>query len=310
MAPDKRCRRKRPNRELSKRTVVLFVTFLLGLSLVLSVVIGWFGLNPKTAEHLSPVGSESHELLNAWPDGNLVVEVDYQTGWAPPPSAIALLWERINETCQKSTVTFQEQSFSTSQTAYTDGDLWALETSVRQHWPTPGTMSLYYEFVGGSYAEASNVIGLAFRGSSIAVFPSVIQSSVGAFGNYDAYVATVMIHEFGHELGLVGIIGAAPNEDPAHPGHSTDPNDVMYWEVDSTGVIGLFGGGAPPNQFDVSDLSDLDTVRATPILQEVVPVLLLSMLWGLAVFLAVNYWRLQRVHRNGSISPRVDRPNP
>src|SRR4029077_10411107 len=87
-----------------------------------------------------------------------------------------------------------------------------------------------------------------------------------------AVIATVLVHEFGHELGLVGIVGTAPNQDPNHPYHSNDPNDVMYWAVETTGVlVGLLGGSPPPTQFDAADLSDLASVRSAPIFGEIIP---------------------------------------
>ena len=108
-----------------------------------------------------------------------------------------------------------------------------------------------------------------------------------------------MIYEFGHELGLAPLIGSAKNEDPAHPGHPTGSNDVMYWEVDSTALVGLLGGGASPNQFDASELSNLNTVRTCPIFQEITLAVKLSLFWGVSLHLAANYWKFRRKQRNG-----------
>jgi hypothetical protein len=135
---------------------------------------------------------------------------------------------------------------------------------------------LGYLYLNGADADNPNVIGLAYRGASIAVFEGTIQSDASA-GEAAPVTTTVMIHEFGHELGLVGIDGSAPNEDPNHPYHSSDPNDVMYWAVDSTALLGgLLGGSGPPTQFDSADLADLSTVKSTPILVELVPWVVLA----------------------------------
>ena len=108
-----------------------------------------------------------------------------------------------------------------------------------------------------------------------------------------------MIYEFGQELGLAPLIWSAENEDPTHPGHPTDPNVVMYWEVDSTALVGLLGGGASPNQFDASELSNLNTVWACPIFQENTLAVMLSQFWMDSPHLASNYWRFWRRQRNG-----------
>ncbi|MCI4360354.1 MAG: hypothetical protein L3J91_01485, partial [Thermoplasmata archaeon] len=184
--------------------------------------------------------------------------------------------------------------FSSGQTSFSDGDLLALATSERQVWPSPGTMALFYLYLTGGYAPDSSVLGLTFRGSAIAVFEGTIAQDAPS-GSAAAVTATVLVHEFGHELGLVGIIGYAPNEDPAHPYHSNDPNDVMYWSVDSTAMLlGLLGGAAPSTQFDAADLSDLATVRSTWIPLEVLPWIVLAGILTAALILAVSYRRAGR----------------
>jgi hypothetical protein len=285
-----------PPRGLSLRlTVVLVVVLLVGVPIALGATVGWYGINPPAAERLSPVGSEAHELLNSFPASSLVVEVDFQAGWAPPASAVSTLLDRINETCQKSSVTVESKVISAGPGPFTDSDLLALETAQRQTWPSWSTMSLYYLVLGGGYATDSSTIGLAYRGSSIAIFAGTIMADDPS--EYDAVMATVLVHEFGHELGLVGIDGSAPNEDPNPPYHSNDPSDVMYWAVDSSALFGLFGS-APPNQFNAADLQDLSTVRSTLLLGEVLPWVVLGVLLGAgACVLGYTLLRRRRARR-------------
>ena len=80
----------------------------------------------------------------------------------------------------------------------------------------------------------------------------------------------------------------------------------MYWEVDSTELVGLLGRGASPNQFDASELSNLNTVRTCPIFQEITLAVMLSLFWGVSLLLATNYWRFRRKQRNGGNAPRMD----
>jgi hypothetical protein len=268
------------------RALAFQVGLVLAVPVVLGATVGFFEINPVASELFTPVGSDAHLLLNAFPDDRLIVEIAYDSSAGlPPASAVATLLDRINATCDKSRVTVDEHAITSPSTSYDEAGLLSLEEQVRQHWPVPGTMALFYLYLGASYGPASDVIGLAYRGSSIAIFEGTITSDTSLLGNVAAVTTTVMIHEFGHELGLVGIVGYAPNEDHAHPPHSTDPNDVMYWEVDTTGIALL--GSTPPTQFDSADMADLATVRATPILTELLPwgVLIVS---GLAAFLLVR----------------------
>jgi hypothetical protein len=255
------------------RTLVIQVAALLLLPVVLGFVLGWYDLNPVFAERFTPVGNYAHDYLSGFPDNRLVVEVDYQTSVGPPPtSVLTLLGTRINQTCDKGSVVFEEFPFSSGASSWAESDLLGLEASVRHTWPSAGTMALDYLYLGGSDSSDSGAIGIAYRGSSIAVFEGTIASNSPSSG-IGQVLATVFIHEFGHELGLVGIVGSAPNADPNHPYHSNDPNGVMYWAVDSTALLlGILGGPAPPTQFNAADMSDLGSVRSTPILlTEVVP---------------------------------------
>jgi hypothetical protein len=267
--------RRSPRPRIWTRTLAVEVGLILAIPAILGVAVGLFQLNPEEAELLTPVGYDAHLLLEPFPDDSLVVEIAYQASVGPPPSsAVATLLARINETCDKASVTVDEHQIGSTATSFTEGGLLSLEEHVRQHWPVPGAMALFYLYLGGSYATESDVIGLAYRGSSIAVFEGAIDSDSSLLGDSAAVTTTVMVHEFGHELGLVGIIGHAPNEDLAHPPHSDDPNDVMYWEVDTTGIAGL--GPTPPTQFDAADLADLTTVKETPIWTEVLAWALLA----------------------------------
>ena len=266
----------------------LVVVFLIVLPLPLSLALGWFGLNPVQAELATPVGDFAHDLLGSFPDNNLVVEIASAPGAAPPGTSVAVLWARMNETLQKGTIQFVSETTSAPSMAYTTDQLFSIEQSSRHFWPKPGQMALFYLCVHGTLAAQEGVLGLAFHGSSIAVFSDTIASASGG-GNVAPITSTVLVHEFGHEIGLVGVVGSAPNEDPAHPGHSADPNDVMYYATETTAVLGgLLGGAAPPTQFDNADLADLQTVRNTPIVLELLPLVVLAVCWIGAVVTIVT----------------------
>jgi len=256
-------------RRVWTRRFAVTVALILAVPVVLGVTVGFFELNPVAAELLTPVGYDAHLLLEPFPDDSLVVEIAYQASAGPPPaSAVSTLLSRINETCEKASITVDEHEIGSTATSFTVNGLLSLEEQTRQHWPVPGVMSLFYLYLDAAYGPESDVIGLAYRGSSSAIFEGTIVGD-SFLTDAAAVTTTVMIHEFGHELGLVGIIGNAPNEDHAHPPHSDDLNDVMYWEVDTTGISVL--GQTPPTNFDAADLSDLNTVKGTPIWTELLP---------------------------------------
>ena len=300
-----------PSRPRTIRFAVV-VAVLLVTPLVLGLSLGWYSLNPPVNEMSTPTGSEAHALLGGFPATRMVVEIAYQSNGLPPSAAaLAVLGARINETCSHSSLSWSIHSFASSKTSFTSDDLLALTVSNREVWPGPGTMSLFYLFTSGSFADQANVLGEAFRGSSIAVFGGTLAANAPA-GELPAVTATVIVHEFGHELGLVGIVGSAPNEDLAHPFHSNDPNDVMYWSVETTAsLLGLFGGSSPPTDFDVADVSDLATVKSTLIPLEVIPwVVLGAVAIGVAV-VSVLHVRSGRTRTPADAGPApADQANP
>jgi hypothetical protein len=283
----------RSRRRVTKVLAIEIIGLLI-LPLVLGVVLGWFDLNPKQAEALSSIGSSAHDLLNSFPDDSLMIEVDYQASAGPPPaSSLTTLELRVNETCAKGSVSIQEYPFTSSATTFSESSLFSLEEAAQHTWSSPGTVVLDYLYLNGGDADNANVIGLAYHGTSVAVFASAI-SAIAPGSQGVAVTTTVLVHEFGHELGLVGIVGAAPNEDPNHPYHSSNPNDVMYWAVDTTSILGGLFGAGPPNQFDAADLADLSTVKSTTILTEVLPWIVLGTTVGAALLLA---WLETRARR-------------
>ena len=269
---------------------------ILALPALLGVAVGLFQLNPEASEMLSGTGDDAHLLLDSFPDDTLTVEIAYQRSVGPPPSAaVSTLLDRIHETCSKASVSVDEHAFDSAARTFGDSDLTALDRQLRQDWPAPGSMSLFYVYLDGSYAPDNSVIGLAFRASSIAVFEGAIDSDSSLLGDSAAVTTTVMIHEFGHDLGLVGVFGHVPNEDLRHPPHSDDPNDIMYWEVDTTQIALL--GANPPTQFDAADMSDLSMMKATPIPYEVLPWVVLGIC--VAATVGLVYFDLRR-RRRGS----------
>lgn len=283
---------------------------LLLFPLMMGLLLGWWGLDPQEAELASGPGQDAHDLLNGWPDSNLVVQIAFQEGYAPPANAISALWTAINATCDKSTVSIEETMFTTTQTSYSESDLWNLEVQQRTVWPSVGTMALFYLVVGGGFSGTSFegngavVLGVTYYASSIGIFAGTIETAAGA-EEYPYIDATVMVHELGHELGLVGLVGNAPNEDPDHPYHAVDPSDIMYWEVGTTSSLGgLVGPTVTPTTFSAADMSDLQTVKGTPILTELLPWVVSIVSWsGLAIFLVARWWR-----RKVAAAPRPPKP--
>ena len=105
------------------------------------------------------------------------------------------------------------------------------------------------------------VLGVAFDATSAAVFPDQWSDLATALLSGDRIARAVTTHEVGHLLGLVGLYEAptSDHEDPEHPGHTSDAQDVMYYAVESSLISQLDG---IPTDFGPATRADLAAIRA------------------------------------------------
>ena len=208
----------------------------------------------------------------------MVVEIDHQNGKELAASTVELLRTRIGERLNKpGGVTYQQGSIPVSQETWSLEEIRDAEKAHRDHDGRIDTVALYVLVVGGKYEKDSGnsrVLGVAYGPSSIAIFKDNIQSSSAGglglplFSSVDVEKA-VLIHEFGHVLGLVniGLAMVHPHEMTQDPvpetsqnegrGHSDNEDSVMYWAVESSLFTQFLGNDPPPNQFDANDIKDM-----------------------------------------------------
>jgi hypothetical protein len=125
------------------------------------------------------------------------------------------------------------------------------------------TATLWLVYLNGQLSGGDSVLGLAYEASAAAIFPDQINQATTAIVNEAAIERSVLVHETGHLLGLVNIVGhsAYDHEDPDHPKHSKYDTSVMYWVVDDVSIASLLSGG-PPDDYDQYDRADLAALRA------------------------------------------------
>lgn len=127
----------------------------------------------------------------------------------------------------------------------------------------PGSSSeavLRLLYLHGDYQGDDSVLGVAVRSEVAAIFVDQVEAASGLVGDPDVVEDAVTVHEVGHLLGLVDLYLSTGRADPDHPGHSSNPDSVMYWAVESS-LIGQLLGSGPPNEFDDADRADLAVIR-------------------------------------------------
>ncbi len=190
-----------------------------------------------------------------------VIEIDYVSGHRPSDAAISLLTQRLKEVVQKDTITVQIGNVLPGQSTWSDKDIERLEDQHKNQETGGDTVVTWVAYLDGKSAHGDGVLGVAYGYDRIAIFDEAIEGACTlltgcAFAQGDIEQA-VLIHEFGHALGLVnrGTHMVNPHEDAQHARHSNNRNSVMYWAVESAGSLGSLN--SIPKTFDSNDKLDL-----------------------------------------------------
>lgn len=221
-------------------------------------------------------------------DRRLVVELDHSPG---------ALWDsgtQVDEHVRRQLerITAKDVRIRTSEDLPDRGNNYAWSTSqLRQLHQDYQDLSsddskvvMHALFVDGEYQDP-NTLGLAYGAQVFATF----QGKIGDIScANDAALCTggetrtwkvnraITVHEAGHLFGLVAsplpmvqdhLMEQDPNpdtpEDEAGDSHSSNEDSVMYYAVETRrGVTNIFGGEAPPYQFDQYDRQDAENQRS------------------------------------------------
>ena len=220
-------------------------------------------------------GEESKEIQKGIPGGltlaclsddkytSMVVEIDYQAGYMPEQSSTDLLKTRLEQVCNKP----QGIEIVLTETNFEHEGQWSASDVREKGWNEKSNnpqsdSTLYWQaiFPSGQYAN-DGVLGVAVDASTIAIFGEAVDDAEGPIFNRpsaEEIENSVLVHEFGHLLGLVNLVYQSPvdHEDDEHKGHSNNEDSVMYWAVESANIGNIITGELP-DDFDSDDLNDL-----------------------------------------------------
>jgi hypothetical protein len=228
------------------------------------------GRDPQPVPQAQPtdeadVGANAFLYLNARVP-KLVIEVDAVEGFAPSDDALDLLRTRLAAVTDKPrgiVVTKTQTIPGQADGVWTEADLRASARRHRDRTSTASEATMYLQFVDGRFEQAG-AFGVTYSASQAAMFVGHMRDAATLVVGASSLQRATLIHEIGHLLSLVNLGYESPRarEDPEHPGHSSNPDSVMYWAVDNVGILRLLSGRAePPTAFDDADLADLADVR-------------------------------------------------
>ncbi|MCA1818987.1 MAG: hypothetical protein LC620_02865 [Halobacteriales archaeon] len=160
-----------------------------------------------------------------------------------------------------------DEALPASDTSWSDGDVQsfaAQHKSVATEGTTVATHLLFLTGHSEHDSGSARVLGATYGHDLIAIFSQSVQAGCtlpAPVCTPEPYFQAVLVHEFGHALGLVdnGVPmvhdheAATCNNQPDHH-HSSNQNSVMYCQVESSAITLL---SRTPTDFDAADKEDL-----------------------------------------------------
>ena len=219
--------------------------------------------NPNDPDYFynRPAGASANELLSDARFKSVKVEIQYMAGFEPNGSSLAhlqnLLSTLINKPGGINIITKEIPSAASTQLSMSQ--ILDIENNNRTAFTIGDQFAVYILFTNGNFTD-NNVLGAAYRNSSMVVFGKNIQDNSGGIGQPSRVKleTTVMEHEFGHVLGLVDIGSAMQtnHKDATHGNHCNNSNCLMHYTADTRDILGFLITGNTPS-FDANCLADL-----------------------------------------------------
>lgn len=206
-------------------------------------------------------GALAGALLKGDKFTSLVVEIQYMEGFEPDAAALKNLKQFLQDHLNKPRGIFFVQRMipAISDSVLTSSMVDSIQKANRTGRTRNKQISIYILYTNGR-AENEKVIGHAFHNSCIVIYGKTLRQhdQVFRFPTPTTIESTVLLHEFGHLLGLVnsGTPMHGSHADTVRTAHCVHPDCVMYWNMSlATGYGPLRPEGVP--RFDSACLQDL-----------------------------------------------------
>jgi len=213
-------------------------------------------------------------LYEAWEKGQwhltnddydeLIIEYDYVRNYRPNYTAIQTFDDMLRNHTEKENIEHRigdEISFPDTKPVYDQHDLSYLEDKYRDAEKKENTVVIYVLYLDGLWKEG-NVLGLSYRGTNIIIFKETIMRSADRSPGleYGDIEKAVLIHEWGHLIGLVGRDYDSDHESEEYKHHcNLEAGDCVMAASVEINVTGM--GRTPPTEFCELCLEDIERIR-------------------------------------------------
>ncbi len=208
------------------------------------------------------VGESANDLLSASNYDKLVVEIVSVQGYELDNSVIntfqSFLETRLNKPNGVSIVTTTIKNPELA--PYTTQKVVDIENKNRAKFNTENEIAVYI-FISEDAFEDNNILGQAYRNTSVCLMGGRIRELSGGLGqpSENLVLQTVLRHELGHILGLVNVGTPMVNDhqDKEHGHHCNIESCLMYYAVENSASLSNLLGTSSPPALDSQCLADL-----------------------------------------------------
>ncbi len=198
------------------------------------------------------VGASANDLLSAANFTSVKVEIQFMPGFQPDAAAVNNLATFLNSLLNKpgGISVVQTQIAASGKTVLSLQEIGTIEKNNRTVYTAGNQLGVYFLYTDAGY-ETPNVLGVAYRNTSMSLMGKTIHDNSGGLGQTSRtkLESTVLEHEFAHIMGLVDIGSAMQtnHKDAAHGNHCNNSNCLMYYASETTDILGvLLTGNIPP----------------------------------------------------------------
>lgn len=220
------------------------------------------GIN--TSGNKKSTGSSARGFLASDTYKSLVIEVSYVEGFRPNTQTLINLKQFLENLLNKPNgISIVEKQIPfPNKTVFNLNDIVEIEDANRTKYNNSGILAVHLLYINGNFesdTSSSKTLGTAYFNTSVVIYEQNIQELSDAINepNRVDLETTVLLHEFGHLLGLVDLGSPMQNNhlDTDHDKHCDNESCLMFWKVENNGVLQMMNSGIP--QLDTNCLLDL-----------------------------------------------------